>query len=199
MRNLKRYSVFILGLLIITLGVSLMSKGNIGTGSWDAINFGLSKRFGRTPGFWIVVSSLVVLVLAAIIEKKGIKFTSFITATLLGVGINLWGTILNGVVINNMILKVSILLLGLLLVAIGLALYLITELPQNPIDYLMVVIKEKLRLTVGTAKLLVDITCIFIAIFIGGPIGIGTIIASFFLGPCVNIVYPRIERIYRIN
>lgn len=198
MSNLKRYSVFMLGLLIITLGVSLMSKGNIGTGSWDAINFGLSERFGKTPGFWIVVNSSVILVLVAIIEKKGIKFTSFITAALLAGGVNLWGVILNGVVIDNIIFKVSILLLGLLLVAIGLALYLITELPQNPIDYLMVVIKEKFSLTVGTAKLLVDITCIFIAIFIGGPIGIGTIIASFFLGPCVNIIYPRIEKVYKI-
>ena len=43
--NIKSSLIFLLGILIMTLGVSLTVKSEIGAGAYDSINFGLAKLF----------------------------------------------------------------------------------------------------------------------------------------------------------
>ena len=43
--NIKSLLIFLLGILIMTLGVSLTVKSEIGAGAYDSINFALSSLF----------------------------------------------------------------------------------------------------------------------------------------------------------
>ena len=42
--------IYITGLLIMSLGTALMIKSKLGTGSFDALNVGLSTHVGLTVG-----------------------------------------------------------------------------------------------------------------------------------------------------
>ena len=44
MKKIKRYATFLLGIIILTLGVALIAKADIGNGSFDSINFGLQSK-----------------------------------------------------------------------------------------------------------------------------------------------------------
>lgn len=73
MKFLIRLIVFMIGLTLLSLGAVLLAKTGLGISAWDAINFGLSDLFGLTPGTWVSISSLVVLVIAAILQKRMIN------------------------------------------------------------------------------------------------------------------------------
>jgi len=43
--NIKSLIIFLMGILLRTLGVSLTVKSEVGSGAYDSINFGLANLF----------------------------------------------------------------------------------------------------------------------------------------------------------
>ena len=198
MRRYIRYIVFLVGIVLATLGVTLTLKSDIGTSPWDAIGFGLNNSLGMTTGFWLVIASAFALIIAAVIEKRFPQILSFITAMLFGSGVDFWSSILRNLNATSILNKYLIFFLGVIITSFGVAIYLLPRLPANQIDHLMVTIKEKYNIKVMHAKLLVDSMCVFIAILFSGPIGIGTILATILVGPIVNVFQEIINSRYNI-
>lgn len=196
MKKIKRYATFLLGIIILTLGVALIAKADIGNGSFDSINFGLQSKFGGNLSFWVAVSSLIALIIASIVNKKIPNIFSFITAYIVGVFIEIWIKITEPIVINSLVSKYLVFLLAIVILAIGISIYLLAKLPPNAIDYLVLTISETYKIKLGTIKLIVDFICIILALIVKGPIGIGTILATILLGPMINIVQKPIENIF---
>ncbi|MEG2290977.1 MAG: YitT family protein [Clostridium sp.] len=197
MKKYIPYITFLLGILIFTFGVSLTIKADIGIGSWDAVSVGLNSMFGISIGFWLIVASLVALIIAAILKKEFIKISSFITAALVGICVDFWVVLTKNINVDTLLKQYIVFFIGIIIVGFGVAVYLLPKLPENPIDHLMVTIKEKYSLKVMNAKLLVDSSCIIIALIFKGPIGIGTILATVILGPAVNFFQDRIIKYYK--
>ncbi|VYT94964.1 hypothetical protein [Clostridium tertium] len=182
----KKWIVFLFGILIMSFGAVLLSKTALGVAPWEAVNFGLSYTIGLTPGTWIIILSFLSLIIASLLEKKFIKFSSFITALLIGSFIDLWMFLLDFIVLETMLIRCIIFIVAILFSSIGIAIYLYPKLPTNPIDYLMLVIKNKFNLKLMHAKLLIDISLLVLAVIFKGPIGLGTIILTLFIGPSIN-------------
>lgn len=69
----KRYLVFLFGLFISSLGVSMITKADLGTSPISAIPYVLSLHFPWTLGGFTVVFSLVLILLQVIILRKNFK------------------------------------------------------------------------------------------------------------------------------
>ena len=71
MEKLKRYIVFLIGLFINSLGVSLITKANLGTSPISSIPYVLSLNFPFTLGqFTIAFSLLLILIQLAILRRN---------------------------------------------------------------------------------------------------------------------------------
>lgn len=182
----RRIILFIFGILIMSLGAVLLSKTSLGVAPWEAINFGLSYTIGLSPGTWIIILSFLSLIIASILEKKMIKLSSLVTSILIGSFIDLWMLILNFISFENMLIRFTVFILAIIISSLGITIYLYPELPANPIDYLMLIIKNKFNIKIMYAKLAVDGILFVLAIIFNGPIGLGTIILTLFIGPSIN-------------
>ena len=69
----KRYPVFLCGLFISSLGVSIITKADLGTSPISAIPYVLSLNFPWTLGGFTVVFSLVLILPQVIILRKNFK------------------------------------------------------------------------------------------------------------------------------
>ena len=69
----KRYLVFLFGLFISSLGVSMITKADLGTSPISAIPYVLSLNFPWTLGGFTVAFSLVLILLQLIILRKNFK------------------------------------------------------------------------------------------------------------------------------
>ena len=192
--KIKRYIVFLIGIILIALGVNLLNIAHLGLAPWDAINFALGKQFNVSTGMCINVISMILLCIMAIWLKKRIKITCFFTAFILGFMIDCWNKVFINVTIDFIIIKLMVFLIGILIVAFGLAIYLSTHLPENTIDYVMVEIRNKYNMKTVTAKMVVDGICMIGALFCGGDIGIGTLMLAFGLAPLTGIFENKLKR-----
>ncbi len=73
MKKLKRYLVFLIGLFINSLGVSLITKADLGTSPISSIPYVLSLNFPFTLGEFTIIFSLVLIFIQLLILRKNFK------------------------------------------------------------------------------------------------------------------------------
>ena len=73
MEKLKRYLIFLVGLFVNSLGVSLITKANLGTSPISSIPYVLSLNFPFTLGNFTIFFSIFLIVLQLIILRKNFK------------------------------------------------------------------------------------------------------------------------------
>jgi uncharacterized membrane protein YczE len=193
-----RFLFYIVGLFFISFGVTLTIKADLGTGAWDALNVGLYKTIGFTVGTWVIIVGLVLIVINALLLKRFPEFLAIVTITITGFFIDFWlEFIFKHWSPSGLGLRFFLLLLGLMIISVGIAIYLQAKFPLIPIDQFMMALKEKLRITLMTAKTIGELLALILAFFFHGPIGIGTIVITILIGPFIQFFFPKFERLFR--
>ncbi|MBD8069940.1 YczE/YyaS/YitT family protein [Bacillus sp. PS06] len=192
---LWRTIFFTIGLFIISLGVSLTIIANLGAGPWDALNVGLSNMIGLTVGNWTIIIGILLIFINAFLLKARPAYLAIVTITLIGFFIDFWLLIVFGdwtpITFGRQIL---ILVSGIVTLALGIAFYLQAKFPLSPIDQLMVAISKRLKVNLMIAKTMGELTALVLAFIFKGPIGIGTIIITFSIGPLIQVFFPTFEK-----
>lgn len=77
MSNKTKYVYYGLGVLVLSLGISLTIQSGLGASPFDALLVGLSKEFGLTVGSWEVLISIIILICNSILVRKKPVFFRF--------------------------------------------------------------------------------------------------------------------------
>ncbi|MEH7081006.1 hypothetical protein V7101_20765, partial [Bacillus velezensis] len=88
--RITRILFYVIGLLILTLGISLAITAGKGASAWDALAVGESTTFGLTVGTWIIINSSILLFVNAFLQKKRPDWLAAITFILIGRFLDLW-------------------------------------------------------------------------------------------------------------
>ncbi|WLD93236.1 YitT family protein [Alkalihalobacillus sp. AL-G] len=191
---ITRIVYYVIGLALLGFGVSLTIKAEFGTGAWDALNVGLTKTIGLTVGSWVFIVGIVLIALNAILIKARPDFLAVITIFLTGVFIDSWLLIvLEDFAADGFASQLITFIGGILSLSFGIALYIQAKFPLIPIDNLMISIQKRLGVSLGTAKTIGEISALIVAFLFSGPIGLGTLIITFTIGPLVQFFAPRLQ------
>lgn len=187
---------FIIGLVIVSFGVSMTIKAGLGTGAWDALNVGLSETVGLTPGSWVVIVGIVLIFVNAALVKRRPDIAAVITLLITGVLIDFWILrVFDELVVTGYGKQFAVFVLGMVMLSLGLAIYLQPRFPLIPIDNFMMALRERFGLNLMVAKTLGEVIALSAAFLFKGPIGIGTLIVTFAIGPLIQFFYPFFEKL----
>ncbi|MGO3780673.1 MAG: YczE/YyaS/YitT family protein, partial [Enterococcus viikkiensis] len=76
--------------------------------------------------------------------------------------------------------------LGFVIMALGTALYLLAELGSGPLEGLMFCVCDKLSISLQKGRIALDFFILTCGFLLGSSLGVGTIMAVFFLGPMIQ-------------
>lgn len=190
-----RSAFFFLGIVILALGVALTVKANtIGVGSWDVLHIGLTNTLGLTIGTWSIIVGLIILAIDSLFMKRLPKIGTFLDMFLTGIFIDLFNFWIPTV--NGFFPQLIAFCAGLLLLGFGCGMYIVANLGVGPRDTLMLLFTKKLGWRVGKARTIMEVTVAILGFLLGGPIGIGTVIMSFGLGPIVQLALSINEKLF---
>lgn len=187
--NMFRIIFYLVGLCIMGLGIALNGISNFGAGPWDAVNIGLSYHINLSVGTCMNLVALFNLIIGGILNKEFPKVTPLITSIVLGVFIDLGFLILGGINPTTSSMEFILFLISLPIIATGIAVYLVSNLPNTPLDYFMLAIKSKFNLSLMTGKIVSESSGLVIALLLGGPIGLGSLIIVFAIGPMMQVLH----------
>ncbi|MFZ3591416.1 YczE/YyaS/YitT family protein [Bacillus sp. DJP31] len=192
----KRLTFYLIGLLILSIGVTLTIKSDLGAGPWDALNVGLSSTFGLTVGSWVIIVGLILILLNALLLKERPDIFAVLTIVIVGGLIDFWLIyVFKTLNPTQFMHQIVILLLGLVFLSLGISTYLQAKYPLIPIDRFMLSIQFRLKVNLMIAKTIGELTALVLALVFKGPIGLGTIIIAFSVGPLVQLFFPRLEQL----
>lgn len=185
-----KYVFYVVGILILTLGISLTIQSKLGTSPFDALLVGLSKNVGLTVGSWEIILALLLIGSNSLLARKRPEILGLVTALITGIGIDMWLFLLHDIVSPDLWFSQAVCFTtGLVVVGLGTATYLHTNFAPIPVDRLTLIIKELTRKTVFFSRTLIYILFLMLAIIFNGPIGVGTLLTVCLGGYILHFFY----------
>jgi len=90
---------------------------------------------------------------------------------------------------DNTIFGILMLIFGLFIISIGSYFYIGSAFGAGPRDSLMVVLAKKTKIPVGISRSIIEVAVTIAGWFLGGMVGIGTIVSVLGIGFCVQLTF----------
>jgi uncharacterized membrane protein YczE len=189
MRNiLLRLGKLVLGLFLYALGIVLTIKANIGYGPWEVFHAGLGKTAGISIGNASIAVGLAIIFVTLLMGEK-IGLGTVLNMVLIGFFLDLLLSVNFIPVVGNAVLAILTLVAGLYVISIGSYFYIGSGFGAGPRDGLMVALARKIKLPIGVIRSVIELTATILGWMLGGMVGIGTVLAGFAIGFCIQSTF----------
>ena len=184
----------ILGLILFGLGETLLITANAGVSPWTVLAQGISIRTGYSIGLTTFFVSIGVLCLwIPLRQKPGM------------------GTILNTIIVSvvidvslpylpapeTILLQILQIISAVVIVGIGSGFYLIANLGPGSRDGLMTGLQIMTNKPIFLIRAIIEISVVIVGWYLGGVVGIGTIVFALAIGPFVSAGLFSVSRIIK--
>ena len=172
------------GLALFGLGEGLLIVSAAGASPWSVLAQGIFLNVGYSIGIVTIVISIIVLILwIPLSQKPGIG--TILNALIIGLMIDVCITFVPTP--ENYVSQLMLSLLAVLIVGLGGGIYLVANLGAGPRDGLMIGLQKKTNLPIAAVRATLEITVMSIGWYLGGTVGVGTLLFAFGIGPAVAL------------
>ena len=186
--NLKpKFSTFFFlcfGLMLFGLGEGLLIVSLTGASPWSVLAQGISLNVNLSIGTITLLISIAVLILWIPLGQKpgmGTIFNALIIAIMIDLCIKYVPTP------SNYIHQLLLAIISVIIVGIGGGIYLVSNLGAGPRDGLMIGLQKLTNFPIAVVRATLEISVVSIGWYLGGTVGIGTLLFAFGIGPCVAL------------
>jgi uncharacterized membrane protein YczE len=182
-----------LGLSLFGLGEGLLIVSLTGASPWSVLAQGISLNVNLSIGTITLLVSIAVLILWIPLGQKlgmGTIFNALIIAIMIDLCINFAPTP------SNYIYQLILAVVSVILVGIGGGIYLVSNLGAGPRDGLMIGLQKKTNLPIAVVRGTLEISVVTIGWYLGGTVGVGTLLFAFGIGPCVALGLYLVDKIF---
>ncbi len=184
---LKRIVRLVVGLFICSTGIVLTLKANVGYAPWEVLHSGISQVFNIPIGVVTIITSAIIVLTAVLLGEK-IGLGTLFNLVLIGVFIDLL-LLLPIPPLNNLFLGILVLVIGMFTFSFGIYFYISSGFSAGPRDSLMIALKRKTPFPVSVCRSLVELLALLMGWWLGGKIGVGTLIYVTCMGFSIQLVF----------
>ena len=198
MNKLKRYILFLIGLFVNALGVSLVTKASLGTSPISSIPYVLSLNFPFTLGNFTIVFSILLIVLQILILRKNFKLENILqipVSIAFGYFIDLTMILFSCVNPEAYIMKIVYLLIGCLILGVCVYMEVLADVVMLPGESFVRAIVLTWETNFGTTKICFDVSMAVIAAALSfaftrrlNGVREGTVIAALLVGYIARVL-----------
>ena len=191
--KLSTFFFLCFGLILFGLGEGLLIVSFTGASPWSVLAQGISLNINLSIGTITLLISIVVLILWIPLGQKpgmGTIFNALIIALMIDFCIKFVPT--PSTYFHQLILAI----ISVMMVGIGGGIYLVSNLGAGPRDGLMIGLQKVSNLPIAAVRATLEITVVGIGWYLGGTVGIGTLLFAFGIGPCVALGLYLVDKIF---
>ena len=172
------------GLSLFGLGEGLLIVSFTGASPWSVLAQGISLNVNLSIGTITLLISIVVLLLWIPLRQKpgmGTILNALIIAIMIDLCIKYVPTP------SNYIYQLILAVISVIMVGIGGGIYLVSNLGAGPRDGLMIGLQKLTNFPIAVVRATLEISVVSIGWYLGGTVGVGTLLFAFGIGPCVAL------------
>ena len=172
-KGVKRFFMMIFSILLMGFGISLFSYSDMGVDPFTSMNMAISGKIGISFGFYQMCINCVILIAIAFLGRRLIGF----------------GTVVNMVGVlpleKSLALRLVLMLFGVIFLSLAASMYFTSNLGVAPYDATGFVLDDRTKIKYKWCRVITDLICTAVGFAFGGPVGIGTVVTAFMMGPVV--------------
>jgi len=181
------------GLTLFGLGEGLLIVSFTGASPWSVLAQGISLNVNLSIGTITLLVSIAVLILWIPLGQRpgmGTIFNALIIALMIDLCIKFVPTP------SNYIHQIILAIVSVILVGVGGGIYLVSNLGPGPRDGLMIGLQKVSNLPIAVVRATLEISVVGIGWYLGGTVGVGTLLFAFGIGPCVAFGLYLVDKIF---
>ena len=182
------------GLSLFGIGEGLLLVSFTGASPWSVLAQGISLHIDLSIGTITFLISFAVLFLWIFLKQKpgiGTILNALIIALMIDLSIKFIPAP------DSFIFRLILASFAVLSVGIGSGIYLVANLGPGPRDGLMTGLQTKTNLPIALVRAFLEISVVSIGWYLGGIVGIGTLLFAFGVGPSVALGLFIVSRIFK--
>ena len=178
----------IFGLFIFAFGVYLTMCADIGLAPWDVLSVGVTNHTPLSYGNVLTIMGILILIIDLLMGEK-IGLGTLLDALLVGNFVDMFNS-LNIITYKfNIIWAIVVFIIGMFIMALGQLVYMSAAQGCGPRDQMLIGIGKRMRkVPIGLVNILILIVVLISGWLLGGPVGFGTVLATFGIGITLQIV-----------
>ena len=191
--KLSTFLFLCFGLTLFGLGEGLLLVSLTGASPWSVLAQGISLHIDLSIGIITFFISLFVIFLWIFLDQKpgiGTILNAIIIALMIDFSIAFVGTP------DNYFSQLFLAIISVLLVGLGSGFYLIANLGPGPRDGLMTGLQKKTKLPIALVRGFLEISVVITGWYLGGTVGIGTLLFAFGVGPAVALGLYIVDKLF---
>jgi len=187
---LYRILYTIIGITIITIGLTFMRYAVLGLDPMTCLNTGISKMIGLSFGTWQLIVFFVMLIGVLIFDRRKIGFGTLYNIITIGYISDFLLHLVKTIPLFeafSLQIRIGSFVFGMPVLYFGAAIYIEANMGMAPYDAIAIIISEKINkqhwfkwIRIGT-----DALCVLGGILSKSDVGIGTLLTVLFAGPFI--------------
>lgn len=194
-----RIIFYVLGFLIMTLGIAISVKSDLGVSPVSSIPYTMTCVWGIEMGRATIIFHALLVLLQILLLRKSFKIKNLLQIPV-GVLFGLFTTMCNNLMAvfpspANMGIKLVMMLCSTFLIALGIFFYVPADFVPLAGEGTMLAVSEVTGIKFSTVKIAFDISMVVISFILcmaiihsPGSVGIGTIIAAVLVGTVLKLI-----------
>ena len=189
----NRLICYFVGLFIMTIGIALSVKSDLGVSPVSSIPYTLTVCWDIEMGKATILFHCVLIVIQILILRKNFKLKSLLQLPV-GIVFGYFTTFCNTLAgylpsTDNYFLRICMILISVVLVAIGIFMYLPADIMPLAGEGVMQAVSDTIKVEFSKVKVAFDVTMVIVSLVTClivlhtlGSVGVGTVIASLMVG-----------------
>ena len=181
------------GLMLFGLGEGLLIVSLTGASPWSVLAQGISLNVNLSIGTITLFISIAVLILWIPLGQKpgmGTIFNALIIALMIDICIKFVPSP------SSYIYQLILAVISVIAVGIGGGIYLVSNLGAGPRDGLMIGLQKVTNSPVALVRAILEISVVTVGWYLGGTVGVGTLLFAFGIGPCVALGLFIVDKLF---
>lgn len=194
-----RFVVYLIGLFIMTLGVSMSVKSNLGVSPVSSIPYTITCIIGLEMGKATILFHIVLVILQIAILRKDFQAKNLLQI-IVGIVFGYFTTFSNYLFSflptpENLLIRLAMMLCSTVVIAFGIFLYLPADIIPLASEGAMKAISDKTQVLFSKIKVCFDISMVAISLCACllilhrlGSVGAGTVVAAVLVGSILGVI-----------
>lgn len=181
-----------IGLILYSLGMVIGYEAHVGYAPWEVFHVGISKITGISIGQASILVGLLILVYT-VLKKEPLGIGSILNMIIVGLVFDL--ILYTGIIptTSSFIQSMFYVFLAMVVISFATYFYVGAGFGAGPRDGLMISISRRFGFSMGTSRRLIEITVTLLGYFMGGQVGIGTLIFAFATGYIMDFIFVKLN------
>jgi uncharacterized membrane protein YczE len=185
----RQFGQLVAGLVLYGMSSAMLVLAGFGLDPWDVFHQGLSRTFGLGIGTWsILIGAAVLLLWIPLRQRPGLGTLS--NVVMIGGSMNLMLAYVPAP--HPVAARLVVLVAGIALNGVATGCYIGAGLGPGPRDGLMTGLAARGH-SIRLVRTGIELTVLAIGFFLGGKVGVGTLLYALSIGPLAHIFIPMLR------